>query len=71
MDVPFSHTWLPFIYLYGVGGFFFLFGMVIIKKSGAINLKKKMHKFWFKTLLYGFFYFMIMHAVLIISATYW
>jgi hypothetical protein len=57
---PFSHTWLPYIYLYGVGGIFFVIGIIITKKSGAMNLKKKKDKFWFKVLLF-----------LTIAALYW
>jgi len=68
---PFSHTWLPFIYLYGVGGLFFLIGMIIIKKSNAIDLKKKRHRFWFKVLIFGFFYFVLFHAFFTLAALYW
>lgn len=66
----FSHTWLPYIYLYGVGGSFFLFGMALIKKAGAIDLKKKRHRFWYRVLIFGFFYFMAMHAIWILAALY-
>lgn len=67
----FEQTWLPFLYLYGVGGLFFLFGMFIIKKSGAIDLKKKRHLFWWRILIFGFFFFVCLHAILIIAALYW
>jgi hypothetical protein len=67
----FFNTWLPFIYLYGVGGIFFFTGMYIIKKSGALNLKKKNHSRWFKILLGGFLFFILIHATLIIAALYW
>ena len=67
----FFNSWLPYIYLYGVGGIFFLTGMIIIYKSGAINLKNKRHRFWFWVLIFGFVYFAILHAVLIIAAMYW
>ena len=40
----FFNTWLPFIYLYGVGGIFFFAGMYIIIKSGSLNLKRKNHR---------------------------
>ena len=67
----FFDTWLPFIYLYGVGGFFFLMGMVIVRKSKAINMNKKRHRFWYRVLIFGFLYFMLMHALLTIAALYW
>jgi len=68
---PFSHTWLPFIYLYGVGGIFFVIGIIITKKSGAMNLNSKKHRFWFKILLFGFIYYMALHFFLTIAALYW
>ena len=33
---PFSHTWLPYIYLYGFGAIFFIIGIIITKRSGAM-----------------------------------
>ncbi len=66
----FENTWLPFIYLYGVGGLFFVSGLIIIRKSKAINMEKKRHRYWWKITLFGFFYFMAIHALLILSALY-
>jgi hypothetical protein len=69
--ISFFNSWLPFIYLYGFGGIFFLIGLVITLKSGAFDLKKKKHKYWFKVLIFGFFWFMAIHFFLIIAALYW
>jgi len=66
----FFQSWLPFIYLYGVGGLFFLIGMIIIRKSGAIDMQKKQHRFWWKVLIFGFIYFMLIHAFFTIAALY-
>jgi len=66
----FFNSWLPFIYLYGIGGIFFFSGLLIIKKSGAIDLTKKRHKFWLKVMLFGFFYFFALHFLLTITALY-
>lgn len=66
----FYNTWLPFIYLYGVGGIFFVSGLVIVKKAGAYNPQNKRHRYWWKITLLGFFYFMIIHAALILAALY-
>lgn len=66
----FTHTWLPFIYLYGLGGIFFISGMLLVKKAGAIDLTKKRHRYWYRVLIFGFFYFMILHAVWILAAMY-
>lgn len=66
----FFQTWLPFVYLYGVGGIFFFFGMFIIIKSGALNPERKQHKFWIRALFGGYLFFMSLHASLIITALY-
>jgi hypothetical protein len=66
----FANTWLPFIYLYSVGGVFFLSGMIIIKKSKAVNFEKKRHRYWWNVTIFGFFYFMVFHALLILAALY-
>jgi len=66
----FANTWLPFIYLYSVGGVFFLSGMIIIKKSKAVNFDKKRHRYWWNVTIFGFFYFMVFHALLILAALY-
>lgn len=67
----FFNTWLPFIYLYGVGGIFFFAGMILIRKLKGIDMRKKKHRFWWKVMFFGYFYFMIIHALLIIAALYW
>ncbi|MBL1213432.1 MAG: hypothetical protein D8M61_08795 [Ignavibacteriae bacterium] len=67
----FFQTWLPFIYLYGVGGFAFLVGMILIRRSNAIDLTIKRHRYWYRVLIFGYFYFALMHAILIIAALYW
>ncbi|MFZ1290974.1 MAG: hypothetical protein WAR79_12835 [Melioribacteraceae bacterium] len=66
----FFDIWLPFIYLYGVGGIFFFSGMYIITKSGALNTKRKSHRFWLKTLFGGFLFFFSIHFISIIAALY-
>lgn len=66
-----THTWLPLIYLYGVGGIFFLIGMIIIKKSGAINLQRKRHRYWYRVLIFGYFYFVALHTFFTLIALYW
>lgn len=65
------NSWIPFMYLYGVGGVFFFTGIYIIVKSKSLNLERKNHRRWIKILISGFFYFMFIHAILIIAALYW
>ena len=61
--MPFSHAWLPYIYLYGVGGLLFVSGLIITIKSGSLDLKRPGHKNWFIVLIFGFIWFMVMHAL--------
>lgn len=61
--MPFSHAWLPYIYLYGVGGLLFGSGLIITLKSGSLDLKRPGHKNWLVILIFGFIWFMVMHAV--------
>jgi hypothetical protein len=68
--LSFFDTWFPFIYLYVVGGIFFFSGIYLIKKAGAIDLTKKRHKKWYRIMLVGFFYFVLLHFILIIAALY-
>ena len=55
--LDFSRTWLPFIYLYGVGGIAFVIGTILIIKTNALNLSSQSHKNWFIILLFGFIYY--------------
>lgn len=66
----FFDSWLPFIYLYVGGGIFFLAGMIIIRKTKAIDMRLKRDRFWWKVMLLGFVYYMAIHAFLIIAALY-
>ena len=61
----FSHSWLPFFYLYGVGGLFFLSGILIIKKSGSLKFNDNaVHGRWLKVLYFGFIWYVLIHFFL-------
>ncbi len=66
--LDFSHTWLPYIYLYGVGGIAFIVGMILILKTSALNLTQLKHRKWLVVLLFGFMYYAGIHGALIIAA---
>ena len=66
--MTFSQTWLPFLYLYGVGGISFLFGLFIILKSNALRTNYQKHKKWLWVLLYGYLFYAAIHAMFIILA---
>jgi len=69
-DLPFMRTWLPVIYLYGVGGLIFLGGMIFIFRAKAINMKLSTDRRWFWILLFGFFYYAALHVTLTLAALY-
>ena len=46
--------WLTYLYQFGVGGLFFLGGVIVILKTGAYNLKTKADRTWFSALIIGF-----------------
>ena len=48
----YSQAWLPFLYLYGLGGLFFAAGIIITIKSGSLNLKNIYHWRWFWILIF-------------------
>ena len=64
----FSRTWLPFIYLYGVGGIIFLLGMFLILKSDSLNLKRRHHRIWLFILFLGFAWYVVIHSTVSLAA---
>ena len=60
----FSHSWLPFMYQYGLGGSLFIAGIIITIRSGSLNLNKTSHWRWFWTLIFGLAWYMCIHAAL-------
>jgi len=66
----FFDSWLPFIYLYVGGGIFFLAGMLLIRRTKALDMRLKRDRFWWKAMIFGYFYFMAIHAFSIIAALY-
>ncbi len=68
MMLPFSKTWLPYLYLYGVGGCLFITGMWLVLRHKALNLKFQKHRYWFMILIGGFIWYALIHAVVILAA---
>ena len=66
--MDFAQTWLPFIYLYGVGGIAFLFGLNLILKTKALRVSYSRHRKWVWIFLYGFFFYAGIHAFFIFLA---
>ncbi|MCH7730889.1 MAG: hypothetical protein IIB44_00020 [Candidatus Marinimicrobia bacterium] len=64
----YSHTWWPFLYLYGLGGLLFLAGIIITIKSGSFNLKRPSHQKWFWVLIFGFIWYLALHGTMTLAA---
>ena len=66
--MEFANTWLPFIYLYGVGGIAFVLGMLLILRTKALEVSFARHKKWLWVLIYGFLFYAGLHATFILLA---
>ncbi|MFL3050801.1 MAG: hypothetical protein ACJZ02_03850 [Candidatus Neomarinimicrobiota bacterium] len=66
--IDFNQSWLPFIYLYGVGGIFFAIGVRLIVKTNALNLSIPRHRIWLKVLFFGFGFYTLLHLIFILLA---
>ena len=62
--------WTSYLYQYGLGSIVFLVGITLIRRTGSCVLDRGSDKFWFKWLIFGFFFFAILHAVWILLALY-
>lgn len=68
--MEFSRTWLPYIYLYAVGGIFFLTGLILVMRHRSLNIKFRKDRWWFRILLFGFGWYALIHAAIILAALY-
>lgn len=63
MDLSFERVWLPYLYLYGVGGLCFLAGIVLVVRSGSLDLKRARHRRWLGILAFGFLWYAALHGI--------
>lgn len=61
--LDFSRSWIPFLYLYGVGGGIFVIGMIIILRSHSLKKERVRHNTWLHVLIFGFLYYMGIHSI--------
>jgi len=66
--LDFSRIWLPYLYLYGVGGGIFLVGMFIILRSRSLKLERIRHREWYHILIFGLVYYMGIHGLFTFAA---
>lgn len=65
----FSHSWLPWIYQYGLGGILFIFGIAITLRAGSFSPKTNLkHRKWMTILLLGFVWYLCLHGAWILAA---
>ncbi len=71
-DMPmanFSHTWLPYLYQYGLGGVIFIIGIVMTLKATSFRPKTNpKHKKWLSILILGYVWYLVMHGAWILAA---
>jgi len=63
-----SDPWTSYLYQYGFGLIVFVIGINLILKTGSCKFGRGNDTFWFKWLIFGFFFFAILHAVWILLA---
>ena len=66
--IDFQRVWLPYLYLYIMGGGIFVIGMYIILKSNSLNTDRIRHKHWLHVLIFGLFYYMGIHSLFTFAA---
>ena len=68
MDNFFSHSWLPYMYQYGLGAVIFVVGVAVTWRSGSLDLRRKVHRRWLIILVVGFVWFLALHGALTLAA---
>ena len=61
-----SSPWTPFLYQYSFGGLVFATGLWVIRKSGACDFDRPGDRYWFNAMIFGYFWYAGMHALLIV-----
>jgi len=65
----FSHSWLPYIYQYGLGGVIFLVGLYLTIHAGSFSPgRDPRHRKWLGVLIFGYIWYAVLHAALTLAA---
>jgi len=67
MDL-FSHSWLPFMYQYGIGLLIFGGGLFAVFKAYGGKEFWNQYKIWIQILIWGFIYVSSIHLLMTVSA---
>ncbi len=68
MGLAIPEHWLTYLYQFGVGGLFFLGGLILIVRTGACNLKIRADRTWFGALIIGFLALATVYAIWIYAS---
>ena len=66
--MDFARVWLPYLYLYGVGGLLFVGGLVLVLRSEAFQRRRPSDRRWLAILVFGFLWYAALHGVGILAA---
>ncbi len=61
--MDFTRVWLPYLYLYGVGGLFFFGSLALVVRSGACSRGRFDDRRWFRALFLGFLWIAGLHGL--------
>jgi hypothetical protein len=70
-ELPFERVWLPYLYLYGIGGIIFFGGLGMVLKSQGYDKKRPSDRKWIGILVFGFMFYASLHGVGIYAATHY
>ena len=69
MPLDFDRVWLPYLYLYGVGGVFFLGGLWMVLRSEGFSNERPSDRRWLVLMFVGFVWYAGLHGAGILAAT--
>jgi 4-hydroxybenzoate polyprenyltransferase len=58
-----ENPWTSYIYIYTLGGLFFLIGLNIVVQTKSLNLNQKLDRTWLSNMILGFIFFASLHGV--------
>lgn len=57
-----ENPWSSYIYMYTLGGLFFLTGLIVVIKTNSLNLNLKSDRIWLSNMILGFVFFISLHG---------
>lgn len=66
--MDFARVWLPYLYLYGVGGLFFSVTLALVLRSGACRPARAVDRRWRRYLVLGLLWTAGLHGAVTLAA---